>query len=72
MQDDERQRLVDKLAGSLAQVSRPDGIEHSIDRFRKADAEYGRRLAAGVASRRRRARLTERHRGHRAMAGTRG
>ena len=49
---DAQQRLVDNIAGSLAQVSRDDIITRSIDHFRKADAEFGRRLAEGVAARR--------------------
>jgi catalase len=50
---DAQQRLVDNLAGSLAQVSRDDIIERSIGHFRRADAEFGRRVAEGVAARRR-------------------
>ena len=49
---DAQQRLVDNIAGSLAQVSREDVIERSIEHFRKADAEFGRRIAASVAARR--------------------
>jgi catalase len=49
---DAQQRLVDNIAGSLAQVSRDDIIERSIEHFRKADPEYGRRIAEGVAARR--------------------
>ena len=49
---DAQQRLVDNIAGSLAQVSREDIIERSIEHFRKADPEYGRRIAEGVAARR--------------------
>ena len=49
---DAQQRLVDNIAGSLAQVSREDIIERSITHFRKADAEYGQRIADGVALRR--------------------
>ncbi len=47
-----QQRLVDNIAGSLALVSREDIIERSIAHFRKADAEFGRRIAEGVATRR--------------------
>ena len=49
---DAQQRLVDNIAGGLAQVSREDIIERSITHFRKADAELGRRIAEGVAARR--------------------
>jgi len=52
MREDERQRLVENIAGSLSQVSRPDVIARSIEHFRKADAEYGQRVADAVARRR--------------------
>ena len=52
MKEDERKRLVDNIAGSLAQVSRQDVIERSIEHFRKADSEYGRRVSEAVAARR--------------------
>ena len=55
MPDDARQRLVDNLAGSLSHVSRRDVVERSIEHFRRADAEYGRRVADAVAERARRA-----------------
>jgi catalase len=50
---DAQQRLVDNIAGSLAQVSRDDIIDRSIEHFRKADVEFGRRIAEAVAARRR-------------------
>jgi catalase len=49
---DAKQRLVDNIAGSLAQVSRDDIIARSIEHFRRADAEFGRRISEGVAARR--------------------
>jgi catalase len=49
---DAQQRLVDNIAGSLAQVSRDDIIERSVEHFRRADAEYARRVAEGIAARR--------------------
>jgi catalase len=52
MPEDARQRLADNIAGSLAQVSRPDIIERSIEHFRKADPEYGRRVLESVTRRR--------------------
>jgi catalase len=52
MKPDERQRLVENIAASLAQVSRDDVIARSIEHFRKADPEYGARLEAAVAARR--------------------
>ena len=44
------ERLVDNIAGSLAQVSREDIIARSVEHFRKADAELGRRIAEGIAN----------------------
>ncbi|MFO0593344.1 MAG: catalase [Polyangiaceae bacterium] len=49
MKADEQARLVQNLAGSLAQVSREDVIHRSIGHFEKADADLGRRLRAAVA-----------------------
>jgi catalase len=50
MKEDECRRLVENIAGSLAQVSRKDVIERSIEHFRRADAEYGQRVAERVAA----------------------
>jgi catalase len=47
---DAQQRLVDNIVGSLGQVSREDIIERSLEHFRKADAEFGRRLTDGIAA----------------------
>lgn len=55
MKEDERERLIDNLAGSLAQVSRADVIDRSIGHFAKADAGLGERLRAAVAARREKA-----------------
>jgi catalase len=52
MTEPERARLIDNIAGGLARVTRPEVIERSIEHFRKADPEYGQRLAAAVAERR--------------------
>ncbi len=52
MKEDARKRLVENIAASLAQVSRPEVIERSIEHFSKADADYGRGLADAVARRR--------------------
>lgn len=49
---DAQQRLVDNIAGSLAQVSRDDIIARSVEHFRRADAEFGRRIEEGIATRR--------------------
>ncbi len=48
MSEDERERLVDNIAGSLAQVTREDIITRSIAHFRNADPEYGARIATAV------------------------
>ncbi len=53
MKGDARRRLVDNIAGSLSQVTRPDVIERSIEHFRRADEEYGRQVADAVSARRR-------------------
>jgi catalase len=52
MPRDAQQRLVDNISGSLTHVSREDIIARSVEHFRKADAEFGRRVAGGVAARR--------------------
>ena len=52
MKEDERERLVENIAGGLAQVSRQDVIDRSIEHFRRADPEYGRRVAEAVARKR--------------------
>jgi catalase len=50
MKEAERARLIGNLAGSLAQVRRADVVERSISYFRRADAEFGARLQAAVAT----------------------
>ncbi len=52
MSDVEKGRLIANLAASLSQVSRDDIIERSVEHFRKADPEYGRRIADEVTKRR--------------------
>ncbi|MEZ4448781.1 MAG: catalase [Nannocystaceae bacterium] len=49
---DAKARLVDNLAGSLAEVSSPAVIEASIGHFERADADLGARLRAAVIDRR--------------------
>lgn len=49
---DEKTRLVENLAGSLAQVKRDDVIAMSIGHFRRADEVLGARLTAAVRARR--------------------
>ncbi|HXI01602.1 MAG TPA: catalase [Candidatus Saccharimonadales bacterium] len=48
MKEDEKKRLIGNIAGSLAQVSRQDVIDRSIEHFTKADADYGKRLREAV------------------------
>jgi len=50
MTEDGRRRLIANLAGSLAQVTRPDVVERSIGHFRRADPGYGQRVADAVAA----------------------
>jgi catalase len=50
MDEAARRRLINNIAGSLSQVSRADVVERSIAHFQKADADYGRRLAAAVSA----------------------
>lgn len=49
MQEDARARLVENISRHLAQIQRGEIVERAIDHFTSADAEYGRRVAAGVA-----------------------
>jgi catalase len=46
--EDEQQRLVDNIAGSLAGVSREDIIGRALSHFREADSSYGERVEAAV------------------------
>ncbi|WP_129843939.1 catalase [Streptomyces sp. RFCAC02] len=48
MTEDEKERLIANLAGSIAQVSREDIAERAIENFRKADEDYGKRLQVAV------------------------
>jgi len=48
----EKQRLIANIAASLSQVSRQDIIERSVAHFRKADPEFGDRVAGPVTKRR--------------------
>jgi len=52
MRADERERLVQNIAGSLAQVAHEQIVARSIAHFRNADPEYGARLEAAVKQRR--------------------
>lgn len=52
MKEDERARLVQNLAGSLAQVRRADVIDRAIGHFRRADEELGQRLRDAVTRKR--------------------
>lgn len=48
LEADAQERLVDNIAGSLAQVSREDIVERAVANFRNADATYGARVEAKV------------------------
>jgi catalase len=50
MSKPEKQRLVANISASLSHVSREDIIERSIEHFRRADQEFGDRLAEAVAN----------------------
>lgn len=49
MSDDEQARLASRIAGGLAQVSRPEVVRRSIGHFRKADPELASRIEASIA-----------------------
>ncbi|RKH66385.1 catalase [Corallococcus llansteffanensis] len=53
MPEEAKQRLVENISGSLAQVSREDIIARAIAHFRAADEEYGSRIASAVQQLRR-------------------
>ena len=48
MSEDERERLVRRIGGSLAQVSRQEIVGQALYHFSRADSEYGARVAAAV------------------------
>lgn len=52
MDEPARQRLVDNLAGSLAQVKRSDVVQRSVAHFAKADDDLGSRLMRAIAAER--------------------
>lgn len=49
MPPDEQERLVNRIAGGLAQVSKHDIVERSVAHFSAADPAYGSRVATRVA-----------------------
>ena len=53
MSEEEKQRLVDNIAGSLSQVSRDEIIKKSIGHFTNADTGLGTRVAKAVSALRR-------------------
>jgi catalase len=53
MKDDERARLIENLAGSLALVSLPGVVERAVNHFEQADAELGTRVRERVIARKR-------------------
>jgi len=52
MDEPERQRLAEAIAGGLSQVSKDEIIAKSVAHFAAADPEYGARVAAAVRARR--------------------
>jgi catalase len=48
MTEEEKERLVDNLAGAVSRVSRDDIAERAINNFRRADDDFGKRLEAEV------------------------
>jgi catalase len=43
-----KQRLVDNIAGGLAQVNRREIVDRSVSHFRNADPEYGDRIERAI------------------------
>ena len=52
MSESEKQRLVTNIVASLSRVSRENIVQRSLLNFRRADGEYGDKLAAALARRR--------------------
>src|SRR6202040_4373479 len=50
MSEAEKQRLIANISASLSRVSREDIIERSVGHFRRADPEFGDRLAKALAN----------------------
>lgn len=50
MPPDEQERVVQRIAGGLAQVDSQEVVDRSISHFRNADSEYGARIEAAVKS----------------------
>jgi catalase len=50
--DAARQRLVDNIAGGLAQVNHSEIVERSVCHFRNADPDYGDRVERAIAAHR--------------------
>jgi catalase len=48
----EKERLINNIAASLSQVSRQDIVDRSTAHFRRADTDFGQRVAQAVAKRR--------------------
>jgi catalase len=48
MGEDEKERLVNNIAGSLGAVTRQDIIDRAVNNFRQADADYGTRVEKAV------------------------
>ncbi|MFK4273969.1 catalase-related domain-containing protein, partial [Streptomyces milbemycinicus] len=48
MSEEEKERLIQNLAQFISKVSRDDIAQRAIENFRKADADYGKRLETAV------------------------
>ena len=48
MKEDEKNRLVDNIAGSLSRVTHEEIIEKGIANFRRANKDFGDRLTKAV------------------------
>jgi catalase len=48
MKEEEKERLIANIAGSLSKVSKLEVIERSISHFRNADKDYGERIEKAV------------------------
>ena len=49
MSEDEKNRLVNNIAGGLSQVGRDDVIEKNLAHFHAADPDYGKRVEEASA-----------------------
>ncbi|BFO15155.1 hypothetical protein SHKM778_15430 [Streptomyces sp. KM77-8] len=48
MTEEEKERLVNNLAGAISGVTRDEIADRAINNFRQADEDFGKRLEAAV------------------------